>query len=49
VLLEQSGFGRTEHFAPVVFDGGKAGALVSARITGADSKMLAGMEIREAA
>ncbi|HSR71935.1 MAG TPA: tRNA (N(6)-L-threonylcarbamoyladenosine(37)-C(2))-methylthiotransferase MtaB, partial [Kiloniellales bacterium] len=42
VLVEQDGRGRSEHFAPVVLDGGTAGAIVAARITGVEGETLHG-------
>lgn len=39
VLVERSGFGRTEHYVPVRM-AGDAGAIVSARITGDDGQTL---------
>ncbi len=50
ILVEKPGLGRTEHYAPVVFDGqAEAGDIVSARIRGADGKRLTAFEIRDAA
>jgi len=42
VLVERSGFGRTEHYAPVELDGAAAGEIVIARILGADAARLRG-------
>ncbi len=49
ILVEKPGFGRTEHYLPVAFEGGEAGAIVSARIAAADDKSLFAQEIRAAA
>ncbi len=49
ILVEKPGFGRTEHYLPVAFEGGEPGAIVSARIAAADDKSLFAQEIRAAA
>ena len=49
ILVERPGFGRTEHYLPVAFEGGEAGAIVSARIAAADDKSLFAQEILAAA
>jgi threonylcarbamoyladenosine tRNA methylthiotransferase MtaB len=48
-LVERTGFGRTEHFAPVAFDHGEPGEIVGVTIRGADRGVLRGEAIREAA
>jgi threonylcarbamoyladenosine tRNA methylthiotransferase MtaB len=48
-LVEQPGFGRTEHFAPVAFDRGEPGEIVRVAIRAADRGVLRGEAVREAA
>jgi threonylcarbamoyladenosine tRNA methylthiotransferase MtaB len=49
VLVEQPGFGRTEHFAPATLDRGRPGEIVEALITGAGPRGLSAQSMREAA
>jgi threonylcarbamoyladenosine tRNA methylthiotransferase MtaB len=42
VLVEKPGFGRSEHYAPVALDGGAAGQVLAARITGVENGRLVG-------
>ena len=49
ILVEKPGFGRTEHYLPVEFEGGAAGEIMSARIEAASDKLLFAHEIRAAA
>ena len=49
ILVEKSGFGRTEHYLPVAFEGGAAGEIISAKIGAASDKLLFAQEIRAAA
>jgi threonylcarbamoyladenosine tRNA methylthiotransferase MtaB len=48
ILVEKPGFGRTEHYLPVEFQGGQAGEIVSARIAAASANALIAKEIRAA-
>jgi len=43
VLVEQPGFGRTEHWAPVTFTGGAAGDILSLRMASAGPNSLLGV------
>ena len=49
VLVERPGFGRTEHFAPVAFDGGEPGAIMAVLIQGAGRRTLTARALQEAA
>jgi threonylcarbamoyladenosine tRNA methylthiotransferase MtaB len=49
VLVEKPGFGRSEHYLPVRFTGGRPGAIASIRIAAADRNTLSGNEIPVAA
>ena len=49
VLVEQPGFGRSEHFLPVRVNRGAAGDVVVVTIGGTDGKTLLASAIREAA
>jgi len=49
VLVEQPGFGRTEHFMPVNFHNGEPGEIVSVDIRSADGRTLRGEHFKEAA
>ncbi|HSG95502.1 MAG TPA: tRNA (N(6)-L-threonylcarbamoyladenosine(37)-C(2))-methylthiotransferase MtaB, partial [Afifellaceae bacterium] len=40
VLVEKSGFGRTEHFIPATIDAGRPGDIVPARIVASDAETL---------
>jgi threonylcarbamoyladenosine tRNA methylthiotransferase MtaB len=48
-LVERPGFGRTEHFAPVTFDGGQRGQVRTVLIEGATKDILLGTIVQEAA
>jgi threonylcarbamoyladenosine tRNA methylthiotransferase MtaB len=49
VLVEKAGFGRSEHYLPVMIDGGEPGEVVTARIACAKSNMLQAKLDRELA
>ncbi len=49
ILVEKPGFGRTEHYLPVMFEGGAAGQIMSARIAAASDKSLSAQKIQAAA
>jgi threonylcarbamoyladenosine tRNA methylthiotransferase MtaB len=42
VLVEKPGFGRSEHYAPVAFEGGQPGEILRLRLTGASPERLFG-------
>jgi threonylcarbamoyladenosine tRNA methylthiotransferase MtaB len=48
-LIERPGFGRTEHFAPVLLDRGEPGDIVPVLIRDAGGRLLHGEALREAA
>jgi threonylcarbamoyladenosine tRNA methylthiotransferase MtaB len=48
-LVERPGFGRTEHFAPVTFDGGQRGQVRTVLIEDATKDILLGTIVQEAA
>jgi len=49
ILVEQTGFGRTEHYLPIKLDGGTAGEIVSTKVAATDGKTLTGHILRAAA
>jgi threonylcarbamoyladenosine tRNA methylthiotransferase MtaB len=49
VLVEQPGFGRTEHFLPVLLDRGRPGEAFPVQIRGSDGRFLLGDVLKEAA
>jgi threonylcarbamoyladenosine tRNA methylthiotransferase MtaB len=49
VLVEQPGFGRTEHFLPVLLDRGRPGEAFPVQIRGSDGRFLLGEILKEAA
>jgi threonylcarbamoyladenosine tRNA methylthiotransferase MtaB len=49
VLVERQGLGRSEQFVPVVIDGGRPGAIVPARVTGASPRGLVATPLEVAA
>jgi threonylcarbamoyladenosine tRNA methylthiotransferase MtaB len=49
ILVEQTGFGRTEHYLPIKLDSGRAGEIISTKIVATDGKTLTGHILRAAA